>query len=110
MYRPFFGASQCTFLATVLVTMEKMNAKKPYKTPVLGKISVLRTEMPIKVLPFRNYRLQAVSLVHFFLLFFHKNNLGTGLLECIVSSIKWKIYFIFLLFGHTVIYRIFVIV
>ena len=66
--------------------------------------------MPIKVLPFRNYRLQAVSLVHFFLLFFHKNNLGTGLLECIVSSIKWKIYFISLLFGHTVIYHIFMIV
>ena len=41
---------------------------------------------------------------------FHKNNLGTGLLECFISSVKWKIYFISLLFGHTVKYRIFIIV
>ena len=31
-------------------------------------------------------------------------------MECVLSSIKWKIYFISLLSGHTVIYRIFMIV
>ena len=45
VYRPFFGAYERTFLIRQAIAL----TKKPYKTPVLGKISVLRTEMSITV-------------------------------------------------------------
>ena len=64
--------------------------------------------MPIKVLSLRKLVCKPLVWYIFLLLFFHKNNLGTGLLECIISSVKWKYYYISLLFGHTVINRIFI--
>ena len=106
MYRPFFGAHEHTFLGTVLVTMVKMNTKKPYKTPVLGKISVLRTEMTIRIPCFRKIVGRPLVWCLFLLHFFHKKNLGMGFLEYIMSSSKWKYFYSASILGHIVIYYI----
>ena len=83
--------------------MEKMKLKNLTKRPFLGEISALRTEMPIRVYPFRKIVCKSLLWYHFLLLFFHKKNLGMGLLEYIMSSNKWKIYFMIQLLGHNVI-------
>ena len=62
--------------------------------------------MPIKVLSFRKLVCKPLVWCIFFLLFFHKNNLVTGLLECIISSTKWKYYYFSPILVHIVSYRI----
>ena len=77
------------FFFTVLITMEKIKLKNLTKRPFLGEISALRTEMPIRVYPFRKIVCKSLLWYHFLLLFFHKN-FGIGLLEYIMSSNNGK--------------------